>query len=293
MPNTYARFTLSLLAAAAVAACAGNPSPEETAAADSAADTTANANVMAAPTPDTARADTTAMPPADTTIAPPDTTMAQPPDTTMMPRTDTTMMPRTDTTMMPPAMPPAHDTTMVMPSDTSAVPPAADTTMAPPDTTSAAMAAGASGAAATAQMQGTGGRDLGTLTLTESGGAISISGQLTSLPPGEHGFHIHTTGKCEGPSFETAGAHWNPTGKGHGTNNPAGPHLGDMANITVGADSTVSVQATTPGGTLHGENALFDGDGAAIVIHANADDYKTNPSGNSGNRIACGVVKGG
>jgi Cu-Zn family superoxide dismutase len=274
MPNRYARFALSLFAAVAVAACAGNPSPEDTAAVDSAADTTANANVMAAPTPDTTRADTTVMPPADTTT---------------VPRADTTMAPPTDTTMMPPA----HDTTMAMPADTSAVPPTSDTTMARPDTSMAANAAVAGGAAATAQMKGTGGRDLGTLTLSESGGAISVSGQLSGLPPGEHGFHIHTTGKCEGPSFETAGAHWNPTNRGHGTNNPAGPHLGDMANITVGADSSVSVQATTPGGSLHGENALLDGDGAAIVIHANADDYKTNPSGNSGNRIACGVVTGG
>ncbi len=273
MHNTYARFTLSLFAAAAVAACAGNPSPEDTAAVDSAADTSA-ANVMAAPTPDSVRADTSMMPPADTTMAPP---------------TDTTMVPPTDTTMMPPA----EDTTMAMPADTSVVPPVSDTTMAPPDTSMAAMAGAGGGAAATAQMKGTGGRDLGTLTLTESGGAITVSGQLSGLAPGEHGFHIHTTGKCEGPSFETAGAHWNPTNRGHGTNNPAGPHLGDMPNITVGPDSTVSVQATTPGGTLHGENALLDGDGAAVVIHTDADDYKTNPSGNSGNRIACGVVTGG
>jgi Cu-Zn family superoxide dismutase len=263
MPNPYARFTLSLFAAAAVAACAGNPSPENTAAVDSAADTSANANVMAAPTPDTTRRDTTMMP-ADTTMAPP-----------------------ADTTMMPPA----HDTTMVMPSDSAALPPTSDTTLSHRDTSMAAMAGG--GAQATARMQGPGGRDLGTLTLTESGGGISVSGQLTGLAPGEHGFHIHTTGKCEGPSLETAGAHWNPTNKGHGTNNPAGPHLGDMPNITVGPDSSVSVQATTPGGTLHGENSLLDGDGAAVVIHADADDYKTNPSGNSGNRIACGVVTGG
>jgi Cu-Zn family superoxide dismutase len=254
MPNPYARFTLSLFAVAAVAACAGNPSPEDTAAVDSVADTTANANVMAAPTPDSTRRDTT-MIPADTTV-----------------------------------MPPARDTAMAMPADTAALPPASDTTMARPDTTMAAMGGGAT---ATAQMKGTGGRDLGTLTLTESGGAISVSGQLSGLAPGEHGFHIHTTGKCEGPSFESAGAHWNPTGKGHGTNNPAGPHLGDMPNITVGPDSTVNVQAATPGGSLHGENPLFDGDGAAIVIHASADDYKSNPSGNSGNRIACGVVTGG
>jgi Cu-Zn family superoxide dismutase len=76
-------------------------------------------------------------------------------------------------------------------------------------------------------------------------------------------------------------------------NNPAGPHQGDLPNLTVGADSTVSVQATTPGGTMRGENSLLDDNGAALVIHANADDYKSNPSGNSGTRIACGVVKGG
>jgi Cu-Zn family superoxide dismutase len=168
----------------------------------------------------------------------------------------------------------ARDTTMKMP---------VDTTMAIPTYSPTA----------TAQMKGAAGRDFGTLTLTETSGGIAISGTLAGLPPGEHGFHVHAVGTCEGPSFETAGAHWNPTNRAHGMNNPAGPHQGDLPNLTVGADSTVSVQATTPGGTMRGENSLLDDNGAALVIHANADDYKSNPSGNSGNRIACGVVKGG
>lgn len=243
MPQPASRFLPTLLAAAALAACAGNPSPDEAAVRD----TTGNAGVMAAPAPDSARPDTA----------------------------------------VTPTPPPAYDTTMSRPADTTRAP-VSDSTLPP---ASAAMTTPS--AAATAQMKGTAGRDFGTLTLSESATGITVSGTLSGLPPGTHGFHIHEVGKCEGPTFETAGAHWNPTGKAHGSLNPAGPHLGDMANITVGSDSTVNVQVTTPGGTLHGENALLDDNGAAIVIHADADDYKSNPSGNSGNRIACGVVTGG
>jgi Cu-Zn family superoxide dismutase len=235
MRTPLAHTTFALLLGAGLAACAGNPAPEDTAAADT---TAATAGVMAAPKPDSAR----------------------------------------DTTMMPPP----RDTAAAIPSDTTMKMPA-DTSMAMP----------AAAAAATAQMHGIAGRDFGTLTLTETSGGIAISGTLAGLPPGEHGFHVHAVGTCEGPSFETAGAHWNPTNRAHGMNNPAGPHLGDLPNLTVAADSSVTVQATTPGGTLHGENSMLDDNGAALVIHAAADDYKSNPSGNSGNRIACGVVKGG
>ncbi len=267
MHISYSRLTLGLVASATLAACAGNPSPEDTAAADT---TAPNAGVMAAPSPDTTRR--------DTTIITRDTSQAMPADSAMVPPTDTTMMP------------PARDTSaMVSPTDTAAMPPLQDTTAMPADTS---MAMAASGAAVTAKMEGAAGRDLGTLTLTESGGGIAVSGQLVGLPPGEHGFHVHAVGKCEGPSFESAGAHWNPTNKAHGTDNPAGPHLGDLQNLTVGDDSSVTVHATTPSGTLHGENPLLDGDGAAIVIHAAADDYQSNPAGNSGKRIACGVVQG-
>ena len=128
--------------------------------------------------------------------------------------------------------------------------------------------------------------------LTDGSGGITVSGTLRGLPPGEHGIHVHTTGACDAPAFTTAGGHWNPTSKMHGSQNPAGPHLGDMMNITVGADSSVAVQLTTSGGSLHGADMLMDADGAAVVMHAKGDDYKTDPSGNSGDRVACGVIKG-
>ncbi len=133
------------------------------------------------------------------------------------------------------------------------------------------------------------GRDLGSVTLVESGQGIRVSGHLRGLPPGEHAIHLHATGRCE-PPFESAGPHWNPTTQQHGTQNPQGPHLGDMPNLTVGADSTATVQQVTPGGTLRGQNALLDADGAAVVVHAGPDDDRTDPSGNSGARIACGVA---
>ncbi len=136
------------------------------------------------------------------------------------------------------------------------------------------------------------GRELGVLTLTDVGAAISVGGTLRGLMPGVHGMHIHAVGRCDGPDFASAGPHWSPTPKQHGSTNQAGPHFGDLMNITVGADSTVLVMMSTPAGSLRGENPLLDADGAAIVIHAAADDYKTDPSGNSGARIACGVVSG-
>jgi Cu-Zn family superoxide dismutase len=135
------------------------------------------------------------------------------------------------------------------------------------------------------------GRDLGTLTLANTTGGLMLSGALHGLPPGTHGIHLHTTGRCE-PPFTTAGGHWNPMGRMHGTQNPQGPHLGDMPNIVVSSDGIAAVSVTTPGGTLLGTDALLDADGAAVVIHESADDYRTDPSGNSGARIACGVVRG-
>lgn len=149
-------------------------------------------------------------------------------------------------------------------------------------------------AAVNAVMRDTLGNDLGTLTLQEEGGAIVIRGTLSSLSPGEHGIHIHTTGACE-PTFEAAGGHWNPTGAGHGTQGTNGPHFGDLGNLTVGPDGAATVSLTAPGGNLGVATAdsmsLMDADGAAIVIHAGADDQMTDPSGNSGARVACGVVQ--
>lgn len=166
--------------------------------------------------------------------------------------------------------------------------PATDTTHA--DTAKPAAMAPAP-ASATAAVVDAAGHALGSLTLTDATGGITISGTLKGLTPGDHGIHVHTVGMCDAPAFTTAGGHWNPTTKMHGKDNPAGPHLGDLMMITAGADSSATVQLTTTGGSLHGDNMLMDADGASVVVHAKADDYKTDPSGNSGDRIACGIVK--
>lgn len=141
---------------------------------------------------------------------------------------------------------------------------------------------------ATTVVQNAAGRQLGTVTLTDARDGIAVSGQITGLPPGEHGFHVHAAGRCDPPGFDSAGPHWNPTGKQHGAQNPAGPHAGDLGNLNVSADGVVNVAGTTRGGTLR---ALLDADGAALVVHEKADDYRTDPSGNSGARIACGVIR--
>lgn len=159
-------------------------------------------------------------------------------------------------------------------------------------TASAPVDTGAAKGSPTASLRDSAGNDLGAVTLTEAGEGIMIAGRLTGLPPGEHGIHLHTTGRCDAPAFESAGDHWNPTGARHGTKAPGGPHLGDLANLSVAKDSSATAQATTPVGTLRGENALLDADGAAVVVHAKPDDYRTQPSGNSGDRIACGTVEG-
>ncbi len=145
-------------------------------------------------------------------------------------------------------------------------------------------------ATATADVQDAEGNQLGTVTLTESDQMIQISGMLHGIAPGTHAIHIHETGQCE-PPFESAGGHWNPTSNQHGSENPQGPHLGDLPNVEVSEDSMVTVQVSSPvGATLEGANGLLDDDGAAVVVHAGEDDYRTDPSGDAGDRIACGVV---
>ncbi len=123
---------------------------------------------------------------------------------------------------------------------------------------------------------------------------VHVELQLNGLPLGEHGIHFHAVAKCEGgaTAFSTAGAHYNPIGRQHGLNNPAGPHAGDVPNITVAADGTAKKSFTTDRVTLTaGSTSLFDDDGSAIVIHAAADDQVSQPSGNSGARIACGALR--
>ncbi len=130
----------------------------------------------------------------------------------------------------------------------------------------------------------------GTAQLLASGSQVNISIAVVGLTPGVHGVHLHTTGKCEAPEFTSAGPHLNPAGHQHGTSNPAGPHLGDLPNVTVGSTGAGTVSATLPGTRDEVLAQLFDGDGTAVVVHASADDYRTDPSGNSGGRIACGVL---
>ena len=137
------------------------------------------------------------------------------------------------------------------------------------------------------------GGDVGMVTLVEDGKGVTIKVEVAGLEPGGHGLHLHTVGRCDGPKFESAGPHWNPTGKQHGRNNPQGAHLGDLANIDVGADGRGTATLSLAGASLMGgEHPLLDLDGAALVVHAKADDYKTDPSGASGDRIACAILGG-
>jgi Cu-Zn family superoxide dismutase len=146
-------------------------------------------------------------------------------------------------------------------------------------------------ATANADLINSQGEKIGTAKLTQSRKGVEIAIDATKLPPGEHGFHFHAAGKCDPPDFKTAEAHFNPEGKKHGLKSPEGPHAGDMKNVTVGADGTLKVKVVDTRVTLReGKNSLFQPSGTSIIIHEKMDDNVTDPAGNSGNRIACGVV---
>lgn len=136
------------------------------------------------------------------------------------------------------------------------------------------------------------GQKIGTATFTQSDNGVQIAVDVAHLEPGMHGIHIHAVGRCDGPDFKTAGGHFNPAGKKHGQNNPEGMHNGDLMNITAGGDGSAKASLLDPNVTLGaGTNSLFQTGGTAIVIHAGPDDYKTDPAGNSGARVACGVIQ--
>jgi superoxide dismutase, Cu-Zn family len=130
----------------------------------------------------------------------------------------------------------------------------------------------------------------GTAQLLGSGSQVNISVALVGISQGVHGVHLHMVGSCEAPGFESAGAHLNPEGRQHGTQNPAGAHLGDLPNVTIGGSGAGTVSAALTGSRDAVLSRLFDADGTAVVVHAGPDDYRTDPSGNSGVRVACGML---
>ncbi len=155
----------------------------------------------------------------------------------------------------------------------------------------ATAAQAAPGDKAKAEMKDRDGKTVGTITLVETPTGVLLSGTVSQLSPGAHGFHFHAVGKCE-PPFTSAGGHFNPGGKKHGYEAAEGPHAGDLPNLHAGADGRAVVDAYAAGVTLgSGPNSLLDQDGSALVVHAKADDYKTDPAGESGDRVACGLVQ--
>lgn len=146
----------------------------------------------------------------------------------------------------------------------------------------------ANGTSASAALMTATGAPAGRATATEVAGGLRFTIDAMGMPPGTHGAHIHAVGRCDAPDFQTAGGHWNPTMAKHGAMNPQGPHEGDLPNLVIANDGRGTIGVTIPGATMAG---LMDADGAAMVIHAQPDDLRTDPSGNSGSRIACGVFQ--
>ena len=143
---------------------------------------------------------------------------------------------------------------------------------------------------ATATLIDVNGRKIGTAEFTKAGNGVKIVVNVAQgLTQGFHGMHIHSIGRCDAPDFASAGPHWNPTARQHGLHNPAGSHAGDLPNLVIGQDGVVA-ENWPLAGSARGIGGLLDDDGAAFVVHARADDELSDPSGNSGARIACAVL---
>lgn len=143
---------------------------------------------------------------------------------------------------------------------------------------------GPSGEAPTIPLVSSSGAVVGAVEVEPRANGTYLRIAVESMPAGDHGLHLHAVGRCEGPTFQSAGGHWNPSGREHGHLNPAGAHAGDLPNLTVSANGRGAINFLVSGGKLG------DTDGTSLVVHARPDDYRTDPSGNSGDRIACAVL---
>lgn len=145
---------------------------------------------------------------------------------------------------------------------------------------------------AQARLKGADGSDRGSATFTQTPAGVLFKAELSGFPPGEHAFHIHEVGECE-PPFKSAGGHFNPTDAKHGFMSPEGPHAGDMPNIHVpdSGELTISVLNTYVSLDKNAPNSLRGGEGTALMVHAGADDHESDPAGDAGERIACGVIE--
>jgi Cu-Zn family superoxide dismutase len=144
---------------------------------------------------------------------------------------------------------------------------------------------------ATAELRDKDGKAVGVATFRESSGGVTVDLNVKGLTPGLHAVHVHAVGKCEAPAFTSAGGHFNPAQKKHGYKSPEGAHAGDLPNMLVAKDGTGRFESFTDGMTLKpGATSVFDKDGSALVIHAGVDDNVTDPTGNAGDRAACGII---
>lgn len=147
---------------------------------------------------------------------------------------------------------------------------------------------------AEAALRDANGNVVGDVVIDQLDQGIRLTLRARNMTPGVKAAHIHAIGRCDAPDFTSAGGHWNPFDREHGRDNPAGQHMGDMPNVIVGQEGTGLLEVTITGARIEGGNAaLLDADGAAVMIHAGSDDYRSDPTGNAGGRIACGVIEAG